>query len=180
MCSVATIGIVLFNFDEEVGYLIEKLEEIFRIPVSLKGHAKLLQSAYNPTKDQYQADILAQYLLQIPRGTKEVLLGITQADLFEPGMNFVFGVALPSYKVAVVGTKRLHNSFYGLAEVEELYKRRVITEAVHEIGHTLGLEHCPNPHCVMHFSLTLADTDKKGYYFCSSCWQKAARELCIN
>ena len=42
-------------------------------------------------------------------------------------------------------------------------------EAVHELGHTLGLEHCPDRSCVMYFSNSLADTDRKGEAYCSRC-----------
>ncbi|WP_081825254.1 matrixin family metalloprotease [Persephonella sp. IF05-L8] len=49
---------------------------------------------------------------------------------------------------------------------------RITKEAVHEIGHTLGLGHCPDPECVMHFSNSIVDTDRKSYFFCSVCYQK--------
>jgi len=51
-------------------------------------------------------------------------------------------------------------------------------EAVHELGHTYGLKHCPNPACVMHFSNSLHDTDLKGWKFCPNCQRKrlGARE----
>jgi archaemetzincin len=32
---------------------------------------------------------------------------------------------------------------------DELVTFRVVTTAVHEVGHTLGLEHCDDPRCVM-------------------------------
>jgi archaemetzincin len=50
-----------------------------------------------------------------------------------------------------------------------LFDARVLKEAVHEYGHTLGLGHCVDPGCVMHFSNTLADTDRKGDWFCPRC-----------
>lgn len=56
-----------------------------------------------------------------------------------------------------------------LPEDPARFRRRALTEAVHELGHTWGLTHCPNSHCVMHFSNTLADTDVKGSTFCPRC-----------
>ena len=54
------------------------------------------------------------------------------------------------------------------------FEARVLKEAVHELGHTLGLAHCPHPKCVMHFSNTVADTDRKGTDYCAACQARLA------
>jgi len=55
-------------------------------------------------------------------------------------------------------------------------ERRAATEAIHELGHTYGLSHCSDPTCVMWFSNTLSESDRKGTRFC----QAHARELAGN
>ena len=40
---------------------------------------------------------------------------------------------------------------------------------MHELGHTFGLGHCAEPSCVMWFSNTLRETDRKGAAYCPRC-----------
>ncbi len=180
MCKDLIKIVTFHKIDEATLHFLQlKLHEIFKIEVVVYGQLTLPTQAFNALRRQYLASSLLEVLLYTKGAPNEIVLGVTNEDLYEPNLNFVFGIATPLYGLALISTKRLHNSFYGLEEDDELYLRRVLTEAVHEIGHTLGLAHCPNPHCVMHFSNTLQDTDKKGYRFCPSCWEKAKQGLCI-
>jgi len=70
---------------------------------------------------------------------------------------------------ALIALPRLKPEFYGLPQNEGFYYTRVVKEAVHELGHTFGLNHCKKRECVMHFSNSLADTDYKGKDFCEDC-----------
>ena len=51
------------------------------------------------------------------------------------------------------------------------------TEAIHELGHTYGLGHCADPRCVMWFSNTLSETDRKGTEFCLAHQAELAKHL---
>ncbi|MCS7106475.1 MAG: matrixin family metalloprotease, partial [Candidatus Aenigmarchaeota archaeon] len=52
---------------------------------------------------------------------------------------------------------------------EEVLIKRAVKEAIHEMGHVLGLKHCENPECVMSFSNTVFDVDRKTKNLCEKC-----------
>lgn len=121
----------------------------------------LPQAAYEPDRRQYRADLLLSLVSGDP---DRHLVGITDCDLFVPGLNFVFGMAQVRGNACIVSSARLLDGENG-----PLLRRRLVKEVVHELGHTLGLEHCRDPRCVMYFSNTLADTDRKGDAYCGHC-----------
>jgi len=120
------------------------------------------EKAYNPIRGQYNASIILE---EIPAAEGYTLL-VTGRDLYVPGLNFVFGYA-PGWK-GVVSTHRLDPEFYG-GEGRELFFNRVVKEAVHEVGHMMGLTHCNTPGCVMNFSASIHDVDCKSERLCEQC-----------
>jgi len=74
--------------------------------------------------------------------------------------------------LAVIALPRLRQGFYGLPGDEALFHQRAVKEATHELGHTYGLGRCRNPRCVMCFSNSLRDVDRKERDFCPSCRRK--------
>lgn len=90
-------------------------------------------------------------------------LALTDVDLCAPGRPFVFGEATLGGPCAVVSLARLRSSD------PEVLRQRTLKEAVHEIGHLAGMEHCRDPRCVMFPSDEIHDTDVKGHRFCDAC-----------
>jgi archaemetzincin len=76
--------------------------------------------------------------------------------------------------VAIISIHRLNPSFYGKPPDKQLLIERAVKEAVHEVGHMLlGLQHCDQPNCVMSFSNTIFDVDRKTKELCEKCRRKA-------
>ncbi len=147
-----------------------RLEKTFNFEVERSRGMKLPKDAFNPTRNQYYCPHFLDSLRRNTHpGPREKVLGITDVDLYVHGLNFVFGQAELNGRLAVISLTRLRQSFYGMPENEGLFTERAVKEAVHELGHTFGLEHCADSECVMHFSNSLMDTDRKKASFCSRC-----------
>ena len=127
----------------------------------------LMSSAYDAHRRQYHSTQILDALALTKRGDWERMLGIADVDLYVPDLNFVFGEADRRRGVAVFSLARLRPS--GFSEnAHALFLKRAATEAIHELGHTYGLSHCSDRDCVMWFSNTLAESDRKGSTFCAA------------
>jgi archaemetzincin len=166
--------IVLIPIGEIEGAVLESLRQplaqTFGQETQISGEMPLLRENYYYSRNQYLASPLLS-AIPLPDPDNRVL-GVVDVDIFAPGLNFVFGMAdIPGGR-ALISLQRLRQEFYGLPRDEKLFSERTLKEAVHELGHTYGLEHCPDPTCVMHFSNRLRDTDVKSWEFCPKCQRK--------
>jgi archaemetzincin len=157
----------------ELEFLRESLGRIFGVSVEFSDPMPLPARAYDKDRNQYFSNIILDFInsrQKHPRGGR--ILAVTNQDLTVPSLNFVFGQADLRSGVCIISLARLRPEFWHEQPDTDLLQKRTLTEAVHELGHTLGFNHCLNPHCVMYFSSTLQDTDNKGYSFCEKCQAK--------
>ncbi len=149
----------------------DDLKRVFNKVVEMGKELPEPYYAYNKIRSQYHSTMILNAIMKEEEYTAyEKVLGIVDHDLYVPELNFVFGEA--SQRVAIISITRLRQEFYGLPADHTLFQRRVLTEAVHELGHTYGLGHCNDPGCVMFFSNSLIDTDRKSPEFCPKCKNK--------
>ena len=159
----------------ELRMLVNPLRAVFSRDVVIGEGVPLPKAARNDPRSQHDAEIVLESLaLSVEMERHDRVLGVTNADLYLPGMNFVFGIARERW--AIISLHRLRESFYGLPDDPDLFRRRAVVEAVHELGHTFGLAHCKRSRCVMFFSNTVAETDRKGPEFCMRCRLHLASE----
>ena len=93
-------------------------------------------------------------------------LAIGDIGLCAEGIGELFGEAAQDGCCAVVGVAPLRA---GSGADAGVLRVRLLSEAVHELGHVAGLSHCRRASCVMYPSLHIADTDHKGPGFCNEC-----------
>ena len=150
----------------------DKLAQTFGCQVDISIENINLKKAFDSERRQYMATKILSQLKKRGAAKEDKVLGIVDVDLYAQGLNFIFGQADTAAGTAIISLYQLRQEYYGMLPNEALFRERAAKEAVHELGHTFGLDHCPNEKCVMHFSNSLADTDWKQAAFCSLCRPK--------
>jgi archaemetzincin len=133
--------------------------------------------ALDKKRNQYNSNIILNeiraYAADKTRDFQRVL-GVVDLDIFTSGLNYVFGEAYAPGNAALISLWRLKPEFYKDKPDQAIYFLRVLKESIHEVGHTLGIRHCPRSLCVMHFSNSIFDTDRKQSLLCDECYLQAA------
>ncbi|MCX8094862.1 MAG: archaemetzincin family Zn-dependent metalloprotease [Caldisericia bacterium] len=147
----------------------ENLKEIFNFDVIISKNLTPKDIQKNYIRNQYYASKLINYLREKHINEGDKILGVISEDIFDEGYNFLFGSAELNGKYSIISIFRLYDK-----DIDK-FVERCVKEAVHEIGHTFGLNHCLNKRCVMSFSLSILDVDKKDKKFCNICEMKLSR-----
>jgi archaemetzincin len=172
MLALASVG---EGLEEDVQVELRRvLASVFDAEIIAVPGIPLPPSAYDRTRGQYHSTPILRQLARVKPYQAERLLGVADVDLYVPELNFVFGEADADRGVAIFSLARLRQRGSD-PRARALFLKRAATEAIHELGHTYGLEHCANSRCVMWFSNTLAESDRKELAFCTDHASQLAR-----
>src|SRR3989344_1312445 len=158
---------------DHITQLKAELHRVFGMQVTL--HHALLhvpQEIFITDRQKWDAEKIIGYLhgrFNSAEGGKFMVLAIFPYDLFANGLNFVYGLGERGGNFAVMSQFRLDENYYGRRRGEKKVRERTLKEAMHEIGHLAGIEHCPNKKCVMTFSPHILFVDRKKAEFCARC-----------
>ena len=117
--------------------------------VALLSPKPLPESAYYEQRKRYRAEKILEYLYSLRTDKIEKIVGLTISDISttkDPYDDWgIFGMAFINGSTCVVSTFRL-----GAGKVDAaLFHERLKKVITHEVGHILGLPHCPTPGCLM-------------------------------
>ncbi len=144
---------------EEILLLMTK--QFYNIPFYvLDITPEIPEDAFEPVRNKYYAGKILEYLEKVKPKDSLGIIGYVKEAIFAGPSPSVDGVGLPDKGAAVVSTA-------ALVDADRIrYRRRVLSESVHELGHVLGQEHCAQTYCVMSETHDLGQLDVRSVDFC--------------
>ncbi len=100
---------------EVFNFLQAELTKVFNFDARIAKPEPIPQYAFNPERGQYHSSIILESLKRL-KAEDELILGIIDADLYVPELNFVFGEADILSSVCIISLTRLYNEYYGKSE----------------------------------------------------------------
>lgn len=170
---IAAVCVVPVYFTDRgaVEHVCDAIARAFAVPVWVSGRRVDIHRAFDPARRQFDAHEFQRLLIGEARGG--VVIGLTELDLCNRVLSFVYGQAQVGGSVAVASACRLRE--HGRWRSRRRFLGRLGKEVVHEVGHLAGLTHCPDRRCVMASSSCVADIDLKDAGFCLECQYRLGR-----
>ena len=150
----------LGSFDSELLDTVSStISQIYHFKVSVLPSMDIPKSTFtNQKSPRYRADQIIGILKDTKPDSIDYVMGFIEKDIsttkrdingntLEPVSKYqdwgVFGLGYRPGVSSVVSTYRFRNSS------EEKFTDRLLKISIHELGHNLGLKHCPDKKCVM-------------------------------
>ena len=146
------------------------LEKAYGLKVETLPVKPLPKAAWYAPRSRYRADILLDELTGNTPGTYRIVIGLTAKDISVTKDQHedwgIFGLGQLGGRTCVVSTFRLGARGADEAKLRE----RLRKVAIHEVGHVMGLPHCPHEGCVMRDAeASIATVDAETGTCCESC-----------
>jgi archaemetzincin len=145
-----------------------EIHRTFGFHIEIKSLLLDVDFSFDPGRGQYYSTVILEKLASMLPDRAVKVIAITDVDIFIPILTHVYGEAQLAGKACIVSTFRLKE---GLSPVNipESFEKRLVKEALHELGHTFNLRHCQDKSCIMHYCRNIRDVDRKSDQLCRYC-----------
>jgi archaemetzincin len=135
----------------------------------------------NIKSPRYRADSIIRYLRRIKPDTINYIIGLTNNDISTTKRDDKGDVKKPTTKYTDWGIFGLGFrpgpscviSSYRMGSYKKRRVERAQKVALHELGHNMGLPHCPNKKCFMQDAAeTIKTVDRVNFFLCEDCKSK--------
>lgn len=125
------------------------IQALYAVDVEVLPEKALPKAAYFAPRDRYKADKLLDVLAADTPAKFTKVIGLTARDISTKKEKIedwgIFGLGALGERPCVVSTFRLRAG----KATDEVFLVRLVKVVNHELGHTFGLDHCPEAGCFM-------------------------------
>jgi len=162
---------------EDLEFTLRSLAYFFPNRVLVLPPRDLPPEAYYPPRSRYRAEKLLDDMVARTPADAQVMVGLTSVDISTTKGEYedwgILGLATVSGRECVISRFRAARG----AKSETHVRQRLAKVVVHEIGHTLGLPHCPHFSCLMEDGKGSVLTTDHELDFCPSCRETVGGRL---
>jgi len=145
-----------------------ELQRVFGFSSAIDTVLQDISFALDQNRNQHHSTMILEQLAARAPARAVRVIALAQVDLFIPILTHVYGEAQLGGTACIVSTFRLNEGRSGM-NISRKYIGRVVKEAIHELGHTFNLRHCPEESCIMHYCRNEEDVDRKSDELCRYC-----------
>ena len=189
LVSIPVIGILPFGeiSGREVDSVKTAIQRLYGFEVKVLDPVQLPKMAYTEIRyPRYRADSILLWLGGHIPDSLDMMVGLTNKDISvtkyldarrlkikEPEWQYrdfgVFGLGSVGGSTCVVSSNRLWHK----TNDDKVFYDRLKRISCHEVGHVLGLHHCPVPDCLMNdANESIGTVDKSTGKLCDKCRQQ--------
>jgi archaemetzincin len=155
--------------NEDMALVKQALVEFYNVQIRMLPRVDLPEQAYYKPRRRYRAEKILPFLLEKLPGDGDRILGLTGVDISTDKGSIkdwgILGLANLGGKECIVSAYRCYQR-----SREGAHARILLAKvAVHEVGHTLGLDHCTTEGCLMKDAGGLLRTCDREFDICAHC-----------
>lgn len=158
--------------DADVAAVAQALSGMYGFRTQVLPRVPLPKTAWYPPRQRYRAEKILDVLETLKPTDAVRILGLTAVDISTTKDSYedwgILGLGNLSGTAGVLSTFRCKMKSRNAAHARERFAK----VAVHELGHTLGLEHCPNYGCLMRDAEGKVKSTDEEFDLCLSCRAK--------